>query len=234
MCRPHGIRRPALDLPKEPFDIDVVLNRIRKAVAPFAPAAMFQLADEGYSSVFEQIVACIISTRTRDETTVVVARELFSVARTPQEIAYLSVAEIDRLIHASTFHGAKAPQIQKIARRVQDEFRGDLPADAELLMSLPGVGPKCANLALGVATGQARISVDVHVDRITNRWGYVRTRYPEETMEALEEILPREYWIEINRLLVPFGKHVCTGPLPACSICPVLSMCQQVGVTRHR
>jgi endonuclease-3 len=227
------LEAPTLGLPKEPFDIDVVLGRIRKAVAPFAPAAMFELADEGFDSLFEQLVACIISTRTRDESTVVIARELFNAARTPHDIADLSVADIDRLIRASTFHGAKAPQIQQIARRVRDEFGGDLPADAELLMSLPGVGPKCANLALGVATGQARISVDVHVDRITNRWGYVQTRSPEETMDALEKILPREYWIEINRLLVPFGKHVCTGPLPACSTCPVLSMCRQVGVTRH-
>jgi endonuclease-3 len=96
------------------------------------------------------------------------------------------------------------------------------------------VGPKCASLALGVAAEQAHISVDVHVHRVTNRWGYVAEKTPEKTMEALMEKLPREYWIEINRLLVPFGKHVCTGVAPKCSTCPLLSMCRQVGVTEHR
>jgi endonuclease-3 len=101
-------------------------------------------------------------------------------------------------------------------------------------MSFSGVGPKCANLALGVACDQAGISVDVHVHRVTNRWGAVQTKTPEQTMHALERILPKRYWIEINRLLVPFGKHVCTGRLPKCSSCPVLEYCRQVGVTEHR
>jgi endonuclease-3 len=101
-------------------------------------------------------------------------------------------------------------------------------------MSFRGVGPKCAHLALGVATGAARISVDIHVHRVTNRWGIIGTRAPEQSIEALEAVLPQEYWVEINRLLVPFGKHVCTGRLPRCSTCPVLEYCRQVGVTSHR
>jgi endonuclease-3 len=111
---------------------------------------------------------------------------------------------------------------------------GRLPCDAELLQSFRGVGPKCANLALGVACGERRISVDIHVHRVTNRWGYVRASSPERTMAALAEVLPRRYWVEINGLLVPFGKHVCTGRLPRCSTCPVLDMCCQVGVAAHR
>ena len=102
------------------------------------------------------------------------------------------------------------------------------------MLSLPGVGPKCANLALGIACRGNRVSVDIHVHRVTNRWGYVRTRTPEQTMAVLEERLPKRYRIEINQILVPFGKHVCTGVLPKCSTCPVLSMCRQVGVTSHR
>jgi endonuclease-3 len=111
---------------------------------------------------------------------------------------------------------------------------GTLPCDAELMRSFRGVGPKCANLVLGIACHQPLIGVDVHVHRVTNRWGYVQGRTPEHTMRALEAILPQPYWIEINRLLVPFGKHICTGTLPRCSICPVLDMCQQVGVKSHR
>jgi endonuclease III len=109
-----------------------------------------------------------------------------------------------------------------------------LPCDREVMLALPGVGPKCANLVLGIACGEARIGVDIHVHRVTNRWGYVQAPTPEKTMEQLEAKLPRRYWVEINRLLVPFGKHVCTGRLPKCSTCPVLDMCRQVGVTEHR
>lgn len=101
-------------------------------------------------------------------------------------------------------------------------------------MSFSGVGPKCANLVLGIACGESRIGVDVHVWRITNRWGYISAPTPQQAMWALEHKLPKQYWVEINRLLVPFGKHVCTGRLPKCSTCPVMEMCKQVGVTEHR
>lgn len=219
---------------KVPFDIDVALQRVRQAVAPFPKAAMFELASEGYRSLFEQVVACVISVRTYDEVTLGTVRRLFARGRTPLEIAALSEEEIDRLIWDCSFHEAKARQIAEITRRAEEEHAGELPCDRDTLLSLPGVGPKCANLALGVACGQPQISVDVHVHRVTNRWGYVATRTPEQTMEALKTVLPRRYWVEINRLLVPFGKHVCTGRLPRCSTCPVLEMCRQVGVTAHR
>ncbi|HKY04055.1 MAG TPA: endonuclease III, partial [Blastocatellia bacterium] len=94
--------------------------------------------------------------------------------------------------------------------------------------------PKCANLVLGIACHQPQIGVDVHVHRVTNRWGYVQAPTPERTMQALREKLPRKYWVEINRLLVPFGKHIYKGRLPLCSTCPVEDMCQQVGVEAHR
>ncbi len=114
------------------------------------------------------------------------------------------------------------------------EFAGTLPSEYDVLTSFKGVGPKCANLALGVATGQAAISVDIHVHRVTNRWGYVQTKTPEQTLAVLEKQVPVAQWISINRLLMPFGKHICTGTLPHCSTCPVLAYCEQVGVDRHR
>jgi endonuclease-3 len=219
---------------KQPFDVDAAMVRIDEAVRPFAKAALFELAEEGYRSAFEQLVACMISIRTRDETTLPVARGFFATARTPAEVAQLPVEEIDRLIGQSSFHEAKARQIRTIAQRAVAEWGGELPCDPEALLSLPGVGPKCAHLVLGIACGQPFIGVDIHVHRVTNRWGYVQTPTPEATMAALEAKLPQRYWVEINRLLVPFGKHVCTGNLPQCSTCPVLAMCQQVGVTKHR
>jgi endonuclease-3 len=219
---------------KKPFDIDEAMVRLREAVRPYAPAALFQLADEGFTSPFEQLLACIISIRTLDETTLVCARRLFARARTPAELDALAEAEIDGLIHASTFHDAKARQMAEIARVVLAEHNGEVPCDFEVLTSFGGVGPKCANLVLGIACKIPRVSVDVHVHRITNRWGYVQSKSPEQTMAVLEGKLPQKYWIEINRLLVPFGKHICTGTRPHCSTCPLLEMCQQIGVTNPR
>jgi endonuclease-3 len=228
-----GIARPRR---KRRFDIDDAMDRIRRSIADagVADAAMFALASEGYTTLFEQLVACIISIRTLDETMLVCARKLFARARTPAAIAALPARSIDALIRQSGFHEAKARQIREIARRTVSEFGGELPCSFDVLTSFKGVGPKCANLALGIACGESRIGVDVHVWRITNRWGYIAAATPEQAMLALERKLPKQYWVEINRLLVPFGKHICTGRLPKCSTCPVLDMCRQVGVTEQR
>jgi endonuclease-3 len=222
------------DPPQEPFDVDVVMRRIREAVRPYPKPALFALADQGFKTPFEQLVACIISIRTRDEVTEPVAAELFRHARTPAEVSRLAPDEIDQLIRQSTFHHAKAPQILAIARRIRDEFGGGLPCDDDVLRSFEGVGPKCANLVLAIACGQPRIAVDVHVHRVTNRWGYVHARTPEQTLAALEPTLPKRYWTEINRLLIPFGKHVCTAQRPHCSTCPVREFCARVGVSESR
>jgi endonuclease-3 len=219
---------------KRPFDIDVALERIEQAVQPWPKAALFQLAEEGYTSVFEQLLACMISIRTYDEVTLPVSRKLFARARTPSVVAALSWEELDALISPSTFHERKANQMLAIAREVSERFAGVLPGDRDVLLSFPGVGPKCANLVLGVACGTPVISVDIHVHRVTGRWGYVSASTPEKTLVALEATLPQQHWIDINRLLVPFGKHICTGNRPRCSTCPVLDMCRQVGVEEHR
>lgn len=218
----------------EPFDIDRVMERIRERMEQYPKAAMFELAEMGYRSTFEQLVACIISIRTLDEVTLVQAPKLFAKARTPAEMASLTPEEIDRLIAPSQFHEQKAYQIREMAVRIRDEFDGELPCDLDVMLSFRGVGIKCAHLALGIACGMPFISVDVHVHRVTNRWGYVATRTPEQTTRALEQVLPERYWIEFNRIIMPFGKHICTGVRPKCSICPVESMCAQVGVTAHR
>jgi endonuclease III len=219
---------------KRPLDINLVFERLRVAVQPFPPAAMFQLAEEGHNTLFEQLVACILSIRTYDEVSLPAARRLLALARTPAEMSQLTPAQIDAAIADCTFHEAKAPQIQTIAQTIVTQYNGELPCDFEVLTAFKGVGPKCANLSLGIACGLPAISVDTHVHRVTNRWGYVQTRTPEQTMAALAQKLPQPYWIEINRLLVPFGKHICTASRPRCSTCPLLEMCQQVGVTNPR
>lgn len=219
---------------KKPFDIDSVIKRIRKSVVSLRKAALFELYDQGHISSFEILMACIISIRTYDEVTVPSAQRLFALARSPETMSQLSIEAIDKAIRPCTFHEGKAKQIRSIAAQIVEKYGNTLPCDREVLLSFYGVGPKCAHLALGIACHQPFISVDTHVHRVTNRWGYVAAKTPEKTMAALEAILPKVYWIEINRLLVPFGKNICTGLRPHCSICPVLDMCQQVGVSHHR
>ena len=215
---------------KRPFDVDEAFRLLRAAVAAFPKAEMFALRDAGYTGVFEQLVACILSIRTRDETSGPAALRLFARARTAAAIAELDESAILDLISTVAFAPAKAAQIRLIARRTADEFGGELPADFGVLTAFNGVGPKCANLTLGVA-GIPAIAVDVHVFRIVNRWGVVSAPTPERTLPLLEAWLPREYWVEINERLVPFGKRICTGRAPKCGSCPLLPMCAQVGVS---
>lgn len=218
----------------EPFEIERALDLVRDAISPFPKAAMFELAGEGFHSLFQQVVACLLSVRTYDEVSIEAARRLFAVAPGPAEIAGMRREQIDRLIAPVTFGARKAQQIGEIARRTLAEFAGTIPCDREALLSFNGIGPKCANLALGIACGEPLISVDIHVHRVTNRWGYVDTRQPEQTMVALEQVLPKRHWIEINALLVPFGKHICMGERPKCSTCPLRSMCPKRGVRESR
>lgn len=219
---------------KKPFDIPDMLRRIAKATQRYPKAAMFELYEKGYTTLFEQLISCIISIRTLDETTIPLAEAVFARARTPGELLNLSPKELESLLSASRYPGQKAYTLLGIAKAAVDEYGGSLPADYEKLVALKGVGPKCAKLALGVAAGAPGISVDVHVHRVVNRWGLVQTKTPEKTMAALEALLPEENWIDVNRLLMPFGKHICVLHAPFCSGCPVLEYCRQVGVKKHR
>jgi endonuclease-3 len=221
-------------IPKTPFDIEAAMPRIEEAIAPFPKAGLFTLHDEGHTTLFEQLVACMLSIRTLDEVMVPVSRQLFVIARTPQQIADLPLDRLKALIGSVAFGETKAVNIQTIAQRSVTEFHGELPCDMDQLLTLPGVGPKCAGLALAIACGQPHIGVDVHVHRIVNRWGYVATRTPEASLEALKAKLPPSLWIDMNRLGMPFGKFICTSNRPLCSTCPLLTMCPQIGVTATR
>ncbi len=220
---------------KEPFDIDEAFRRLRVAVAGLPRAAMFDLRDRGFASPFEQLVGSLISARTRDETTMTVCLRLFARARTPDQVAALSESELIELLRGATFPEPKARDIRELSRRIVNEHGGQVPDTIAGLTAFRGVGPKIAALTLAVGFGRPAIAVDVHVHRVTNRWGYVATKTPEQTQAALEKILPERYWVEINERLVPFGKFLCTGSAPPqCSTCLLRSMCRQVGVTRQR
>lgn len=219
---------------KLPFDLETVLTKIEKAIAAYPKAAMFDLYERGYTSLFEQLISCIISVRTLDETTIPVSLKLFAKARTPEAMLLLPHENLVQLLLGSTFPGQKADTILGISKIAVEQYGGNLPATFEGLTALKGVGPKCANLALGVAAKLPGISVDIHVHRVVNRWGITKTAQPEQTMVFLQKNIPQEKWIDLNRLLMPFGKHICTGNLPHCSTCPVLDYCEQVGVVKHR
>lgn len=199
---------------KRPFDTHLVMRRIRQAVQPFPKAASSQLADEGYTSAFEQLIACIISVRTFDETTLVCARRLFALGRTPGQFAGLDHALIEEAISLSSFHEVKALRIHATARRVMDEYGGVLPCERDALLSLPGVGPKCANLVLAIACGENCISVDTHVHRIANRWGYIRTTRPEQRLHdfILAAFLPS------TRCMTVYHCSTRTSALPPAGI----------------
>lgn len=219
---------------KRPFDVAVALARMERAVADQPKAALFELYDEGFRSPFQQLVACLISIRTLDEVTLPVARRLLERAPTAADLVALPIDTVDRLLDRCTFHAAKARQLLVIAGDVVTRHGGDLPCDEQVLQGYHGVGPKTVNLVLGIACGQPRLGVAIHVWRVANRWGIVQARTPEVAISQLEAIVPQADWVHLNRLLVPFGKHVCTRAAPHCSTCPVLDMCRQIGVFRHR
>jgi endonuclease-3 len=212
------------------FSLKKALQLVEKAVEPFPKAALFELAERGWTTTFQQVLACMISVRTLDEVTLSVAERLLTQAPTPDRLLKLTAEEVTALIQECTFADTKAHNMLEIARVAWTRYGGVLPCDEQVLLALPGIGPKCANLVLGIVGGQAKIGVDIHVHRVMNRWGYVQTSTPEKTLRVLEEKIPRETWIEVNRLLMPFGKHICTGRKPRCPTCPVLPICPQIGV----
>jgi endonuclease-3 len=217
------------------FDIDEAFRRLRVAVKGFPKAAMFDLRDRGFRSPFEQLIGSLISARTRDATTMAICLRLFEVARTPEAMAALEPAVLVRLLRGASFAEVKARDILELSRRIVEEYGGQVPDTLEGLTSFRGVGPKIAALTIAVGFDRPAIAVDVHVHRVTNRWGYVATKTPEKTAKALAEVLPKRYWVEINERLVPFGKWICTGGAPPkCSTCLLLSLCRQVGVGKMR
>lgn len=185
-------------------------------------------------SPFHLLVACIISLRTKDEVTAEASSRLFKLAANPKTLGALSEDEIAEAIYPAGFYRNKSHQLREISKILQHQYDGKVPADLEALLELPGVGRKTANLVLGLGFGIPAICVDTHVHRIPNRMGMVSTTKPVQTEKALEKILPRESWIDINDLLVTFGQNCCRPTSPHCSSCPLADLCERVGVETHR
>lgn len=189
---------------------------------------------EQHRSAFHVLVSCIISLRTKDAVTAAASARLFARASTPQEIAELGSDEIATLIYPAGFYRNKSQQIQQICKTLVDKFAGTVPESIEDLLTFKGVGRKTANLVMTLGHSKPGICVDVHVHRITNRWGYVASKTPDQTEQMLREKLPPQYWQSINDLLVCYGQNCCYPVSPACSRCSLKEWCSRIGVLRSR
>ena len=183
---------------------------------------------------FRILVGCLISLRTKDEVSYAATERLFERAGTPREMRRLRAATISKLIYPAGFYRRKAEQIREISRMLLERHHGRVPDDLDLLLELPGVGRKTANLVVTLGFDKPGICVDVHVHRICNRLGWVRTKHPDETEQALRRVLPRRFWTPINETLVRHGQQICKPISPICSECPVAGSCPRRGVTHSR
>ena len=183
---------------------------------------------------FRVLIACLLSLRTKDETTGPAAARLFALADTPEAMLRLPAKRIERAIFPVGFYRTKARVVLGVCRDLLERFGGQVPDDIDRLLTLKGVGRKTANLVVTQGFNKPGICVDIHVHRISNRLGYVKTKNPTETETALRKQLPRRYWIGYNDLLVSFGQNICHPVSPRCSACPVRPRCARVGVTRSR
>lgn len=220
-------KAPASDL------IDPIMACLKETVASLKTPVVGVIAETS-KNPFLVLVSCILSLRTRDETTATASARLFRIADSPAKILKLNETQIANTIYPVSFYRNKAKSIFSIAGILEEKYEGKVPDDLDTLLKLPGVGRKTANLVVSVGFGKPAICVDIHVHRISNRIGYIKTKQPDESEMVLRKKLPKRYWIHYNDMLVPFGQHICTPLSPFCSRCPITAYCQRVGVLKHR
>jgi endonuclease-3 len=214
--------------------LDRMIARLERAAPAWDTTALAAVAQETRRDPFRILIGCLLSLRTKDETTGPASARLFALADTPAGILALSPRAIERAIFPVGFYRTKARVLRRVCRELLARFDGQVPCDLDALLTLHGVGRKTANLVVTFAFRLPGICVDTHVHRITNRLGFVRTRTPDETERALRRRLPRRQWIGLNDLLVSFGQNLCRPTSPHCSRCPVNGLCPRIGVRRAR
>jgi endonuclease III len=218
---------------QDSFAIDLAMATLHESMGQFTQPLIDEMGGAGQTP-FRILVATLLSLRTKDTLTAVVAPRLFAEADTPAATLALGEQRLAELIYPVGFYRTKAHSLMQICAILIERYAGAVPADLDALLALPGVGRKTANLVLTMGFGLPGICVDIHVHRICNRWGYVQTKDPDKTELALRAKLPPEHWIPINGLLVTLGQNICHPTSPRCSICPVEQLCAKVGVVRSR
>jgi endonuclease III len=207
----------------------IIKNEFSRHRAPVVDLIELQTRDP-----FKVLVTTILSSRTKDETTTQASRRLFTEVKTLSDLRTVPVRRLERIIFPVGFYRNKAKFLKALPEAMDRLYGGRIPDTVEELVRLPGVGRKTANLVVAIAFRKPAICVDVHVHRITNRLGYLKTKTPFETEMKLRKILPPHMWLMINSYLVSFGQHTCTPVGPKCSACPVFTHCRRVGVKSTR
>jgi len=216
------------------FDIHYAMAALQAKAPGWTETALTEVSRTMGRDPFKILIGCLLSLRTKDETTGPAAARLFALAGTAEAMLQLSAAAIAQAIYPVGFYRTKATSILDICRTLVDRSGGQVPDTMEGLLELKGVGRKTANLVLTMGFQKPAICVDTHVHRISNRWGYVRTKTPEDTEFALRRKLPKAYWMVYNDLLVAFGQNICRPISPLCGQCPLRDSCPKVGVKQHR
>jgi endonuclease-3 len=211
-----------------------MMRLLEKELGQFGLPPVSAMAEEGIVDPFKILISTIISARTKDEVTGPATERLFALAASPAAMSTLSEEKIEKAIFPAGFYHTKAKAIRKASKELIERFGSRVPDTIDELLTLPGVGRKTANLVMTLAHNKAGICVDTHVHRITNRWGYVKTKTPHETEQALRAKLPKKHWIAINTILVMHGQNICKPVSPLCSRCPVFKYCARIGVSTSR
>ena len=216
------------------FPIDKAVRILNNWMKEFKLPIVSEYAQKGDRSPFKVLIATILSLRTKDETTATASRKLFAQADTPEKILRLSAGKIEKLIYPVGFYRVKAKSILSACQTLIDKHGGKVPSEMDELLAIKGVGRKTANLVITIGYDLPGICVDTHVHRISNRWGYIKTKTPDKTEFALREKLPKKYWITYNDLLVTFGQNRCLPLSPYCSDCKLKEFCPKIGVKKSR
>ena len=214
--------------------LETILKILRKEIKKWAVPAVGVIAQKAVDRPFETLVSTILSLRTKDRVTDAASRRILEKAPTPQAMLALTARQVEKLIYPVCFYRNKAVSLLKTCRILIDKHGGKVPRTMDELLALPGVGRKTANLVLTLGFDDYGICVDTHVHRITNFFGYVKTKTPDETEFALREKLPKKHWKTYNDILVTFGQNLCVPVSPWCSKCPVEAYCPKIGLKRSR
>lgn len=202
--------------------IDEIVNILKNAKQPKSD---FVVLMDNFKNPYLVLIACILSLRTNDKTTYPATLRMLELAKTPKEMKQVKIEDLAQAIYPVGFYENKAKQIIELSKTIDEELDGKVPDEIDELVKFRGVGRKTANLVLSLGFNKPAICVDVHVHRIFNRLGYIKTKTPEETEFALRKKLPEKYWIDINTLLVTHGQNVCKPIKPKCAECPISSYC---------